>query len=75
MKKKLGFLWIFVLVAVLFAATTALAASKPIVMRLANVAPVGDARDLSCQKFAELAAQKTNGAVKIEVFSGGTLGD
>lgn len=59
----------------LLVSSAAFAASKPIVMRLANVAPVGDARDLSCQKFAELAAQKTNGAVKIDVFSGGTLGD
>lgn len=50
-------------------------AADPIIMRLANVSPVGDARDLSCVKFAELVTEKTKGAVKIEVFSGGTLGD
>lgn len=76
MRKKIGLYGSAVVVLfALLVSSAAFAASKPIVMRLANVAPVGDARDLSCQKFAELAAQKTNGAVKIDVFSGGTLGD
>jgi len=46
-----------------------------IILRLANVSPVGDVRDLECQKFAELVSKKTEGKVKVEVFSGGTLGD
>ena len=46
-----------------------------ITLRLANVSPVGDIRDLECEKFAELVEQKTNGKVKVEIFSGGTLGD
>jgi tripartite ATP-independent transporter DctP family solute receptor len=44
-------------------------------MRLANFGPVGDPRDMACLKLAELVERKTNGAAKIEVFSGGTLGD
>ena len=78
MSKRIGILNVAAVLALLFVffvSSAALAADKPITMRLANVAPIGDARDLSCVKFAELAAQKTNGAVKIEVFSGGTLGD
>ncbi|BCV23516.1 TRAP transporter substrate-binding protein [Gelria sp. Kuro-4] len=50
-------------------------ASSTTVLRLANVSPVGDVRDLECKKFADLVSQKTGGKVKVEVFSGGTLGD
>ncbi len=44
-------------------------------MKLANPNPVGDVKDLASLKFAELAAEKTNGRVQIKVFSGGQLGD
>ncbi len=47
----------------------------PVTIRLANVAPVGDPRDMACVKFAKLVKEKTQGAVTVEVFSGGTLGD
>ena len=46
-----------------------------IVMKLANANPPGDIRDQVSQKFAELVEEKTNGRVKVEVYSGGTLGD
>ena len=47
----------------------------PMTVRLANVAPVGDPRDMACVKFSELVKEKTQGNVVVEVFSGGTLGD
>lgn len=46
-----------------------------ITMKLANSNPPGDIRDKVCVKFAELVDEKTNGKVKIEVYSGGSLGD
>ncbi|WP_213973964.1 TRAP transporter substrate-binding protein [Tepidanaerobacter acetatoxydans] len=46
-----------------------------IVMKLANANPPGDIKDKTALKFAELVNEKTNGKVKIEVYSGGTLGD
>ena len=48
---------------------------KPIVMKLANATAPGDPREASALKFAELVNEKTNGKVKVEVYSGGTLGD
>lgn len=46
-----------------------------IVMKLASANPTGDIKDLTAKKFAEIVAKKTNGKVKVEVYSGGTLGD
>ncbi len=48
---------------------------KVIVLKLANVSPVGDPRDMAATKFAEAVEKKTNGKVQVDVFSGGTLGD
>ena len=50
-------------------------AGEEIVMKLANPNPVGDVKDLASIRFSELASEYTNGRVKIEVYSGGTLGD
>ena len=44
-------------------------------MKLANPNPVGDVKDLASIKFAELVDEKTNGQVKVTVYSGGQLGD
>ncbi|HKL09822.1 MAG TPA: TRAP transporter substrate-binding protein [Clostridia bacterium] len=49
-------------------------AVKPIVMKLANGSALGDSRDLSLVKFAELVNEKSEGRVEVEVYSGGTLG-
>ena len=46
-----------------------------IVMKLANASPVGDPRDAAAVRFAELVEERTDGRVKIEVYSGATLGD
>ncbi|MCC8193779.1 MAG: TRAP transporter substrate-binding protein [Deltaproteobacteria bacterium] len=51
------------------------AAGDKIVMKLALAAPAGDVRDLTCQKMAEIAKEKSNGRILIEVYSGGQLGD
>lgn len=42
---------------------------------LANGNPPGDVKDLAAIKFAELCEEKSNGKIKVEVYSGGTLGD
>jgi len=44
------------------------------VFKLANGSALGDERDQSLQEFAKLVDQKSNGTMKVEVFSGGTLG-
>lgn len=44
------------------------------VFKLANVSALGDERDLSLQEFARLVEEKSNGTMKVEVYSGGTLG-
>jgi tripartite ATP-independent transporter DctP family solute receptor len=53
----------------------AVAAEKPIVMKLANANPAGDIKDRVALKMAEIVKQKTNGRVIVEVYSGGQLGD
>ncbi len=44
------------------------------VFKLANVSALGDERDQSLKEFARLVSEKSNGEIKIEVYSGGTLG-
>lgn len=44
------------------------------VFKLANVSALGDERDQSLQEFARLVDEKSKGEIKIEVYSGGTLG-
>lgn len=44
------------------------------VFKLANGSAIGDERDQSLQEFAKLVDQKSNGSMKVEVYSGGTLG-
>lgn len=80
MKLFARFLSILAVVAIVVAgmsmATSAQAASdKKIVMKLALASPAGDIRDQVCQKMAELAKEKSNGKVIVEVYSGGQLGD
>ena len=44
------------------------------VLKLANGSAIGDERDQSLQEFAKLVDEKSSGTLKIEVYSGGTLG-
>jgi len=44
------------------------------VFKLANVSALGDERDKSLQEFARLVDEKSSGTMKVEVYSGGTLG-
>jgi tripartite ATP-independent transporter DctP family solute receptor len=44
------------------------------VFKLANVSALGDERDMSLEKFAELVDEKSDGKMKVEVYSGGSLG-
>lgn len=44
------------------------------VLKLANGGAIGDDRDLALQELSKIIDEKSEGKVKIEVFSGGTLG-
>lgn len=44
------------------------------VFKLANVSALGDERDQSIQEFVRLVDEKSNGTMKVEAYSGGTLG-
>ena len=44
-------------------------------MKLANANAVGSIKDEVSIMFADLAREKSNGRINIEVYSGGTLGD
>ena len=60
---------------VMMGGSPAVAADKPIVMKLANANPAGDIKDRVALKMAEIVKEKTNGRVIVEVYSGGQLGD
>lgn len=54
---------------------TALAADPQFTMRLAQVHPVDSDYDLRALSFAKKVFEGTDGRIKIDVFSGGVLGD
>lgn len=47
---------------------------EALTLKLANVSALGDERDLSLQEFKRLVEEKSSGKIKVEVYSGGTLG-
>lgn len=53
----------------------AAAADPQFTMRLAQVHPVDSDYDLRAKSFAQKVFDRTNGRIKIDVFSGGVLGD
>ena len=72
-KKLLVCLVAFSMLAMLLG--TALAAEPQFKMRLAQVHPVDSDYDLRALSFAKKVFEGTDGRIKIDVFSGGTLGD
>ncbi|MEL7649481.1 MAG: TRAP transporter substrate-binding protein [Sedimentibacter sp.] len=50
------------------------AKKETMVFKLANGSAIGDERDQSLQEFARLVDEKSGGTMKVEVFSGGSLG-
>ncbi len=66
---------VMLLVGIFFVSVTAIAADKPIIMRLAGVHPATYPNGIANTKFAELVEQKTNGRIKIENYYAGELGD
>lgn len=53
----------------------ALAADKPIVLRLAHINSETDPKHKEALRFKELVEQKTGGKVKVEVYGSSVLGD
>ncbi len=51
------------------------ASEKPIVLRLASVVPPTSTKNLACLRFSELVARDTKGAVQVQVFPAGQLGN
>ncbi len=54
-------------------ASTSSASTKTVVLRLSEVHAEGYPTTLADQEFARLIEEKTNGRIKVEVYSGGTL--
>ncbi len=50
------------------------ASEETYVLKVANAGAIGDDRDQALQEFAKIVDEKSNGKVKVEVYSGGTLG-
>lgn len=50
------------------------AKSDVLTLNLANGGAIGDDRDLSIHEFAKLVDEKSNGKIKINIYSGGSLG-
>ena len=55
-------------------ATESAAAIEPQTIRLPHCCADGSHFDVGAEKFAELVAEKTGGAIEVEVFPGGQLG-
>ena len=72
MLKKLLFFFLFVLA---FAGASRLAAGEVVNLKLGFVDPEASMYALGGKKLAEEVEKSTNGRVKIEVFSGGVLGN
>lgn len=49
--------------------------SGTITLRLAHINPKTDPKEKEAEKFAELVKEKTNGAVNIDIYAGGVLGN
>ncbi len=50
-------------------------AGEKVVLKLAHITAPGGMLDMKAQKFAELAAEKSNGAIKIEIYPAQQLGN
>ncbi|MGI6687171.1 MAG: TRAP transporter substrate-binding protein [Christensenellales bacterium] len=80
MKKSIAVLLVLVLLGSMLVAFGSSAESPkqsretPITIKIGTNHSSGTSVALSCQKFADLVAQKTGGGIKIDVFADGTLG-
>lgn len=76
MRKRIGILLVLMFVASVFVfaqGTTEAAAVKPVVLKLSEVHAEGYPTALADHEFARLVEEKTQGRVKVEVYTGGTL--
>ncbi len=73
-RNKLVILFLLGILLVTSCAGLQLNAAAPRTLKLAEVHPQGYPTELGDEKFAELVAAKSKGALKIQVFFGGTLG-
>jgi len=71
--KKLHYIWLVVIFLMIFVNSPSIA-KKPVVLKLGNIAAPEHNQNLTCLKFAELVAEKTNNGVKIEVYPSSQLG-
>lgn len=76
MRKRLTILFVLLFFASAFVfaqAAPEAAAVKPVVLKLSEVHAEGYPTSLADHEFSRLVEEKTNGRVKIEVYTGGTL--
>lgn len=76
MRKRLSILFMLLFVVSVFAfaqAAPEAAAVKPVVLKLSEVHAEGYPTSLADHEFARLVEEKTQGRVKVEVYTGGTL--
>ena len=74
LKKNIWIAVLVLLVVVLFGLNSGLTASKPKVLKLAHVNNTTQPIHLTCEKLAELVAERTNNRIQINVFPAGQLG-
>ena len=73
MFKRISLAFVIVIMGILLVATT-YAADKPVVLRIGLIAAEGHPVTQASKRFAELVKERTNGAIEVQVFPGGTLG-
>ena len=73
MFKRISLACVVVILGILLVGTT-YAADKPMVLRIGLIAAEGHPVTQASKRFAELVQERTDGALEVQVFPGGTLG-
>lgn len=72
--KRLGILFLALAVLSVGLASTALAADKKVVIKMAGMKPEGEPETLGMHKFGEILAKLSNGKYEVQVFPNSQLG-
>jgi C4-dicarboxylate-binding protein DctP len=74
MKKKEGFV-VGLLATALLLLLLGFAQAAPIILKLGNIQAPNSSASIACERMAKLAAEKSNGRLKIEFFPSSQLGN
>ncbi len=77
MEKRSGFISVLFMGILLLSLTTGIvqAAPAPIVLKLGNIQAPNSSASIACERMAKLAAERSNGRLKIEFFPSSQLGN